>query len=243
MTTTTTPRMTDEQSDRVDRIRTSDSPLPRRLERLAELAEKIAADHDRDATEFVEDFATREVVGCELPTAMPFPQVLEDLREFADYYDDFGAEGDQDFLDQISMGRGPDFTHQAYFALQRLYSRALLELVDEEDRVYEAVYRQMYETVRDPRPVLYQVMMEGEICWTSPKEYIEQETDMDWEMDNVDDIATVLIEAWLGADDVARKFAYFENVRIERSTPTYDRDFDAIMRDVGPADCTPRCDD
>ena len=82
--------------------------------------------------------------------------------------------------------------------LSRSEAREHLEEV-QLDRVYKAVYKEMYEMVRDPRPIMFQMDMRRGIHCIGPREAIEHhaDTDAEWSVDDAAKIARHLLQSWV----------------------------------------------
>ena len=86
--------------------------------------------------------------------------------------------------------------------LSRSEAREHLEEV-QQDRIYKAVYKRMYEVARDPRPIMFQIDMRRQIHSIGPREAIEHHADIDaeWSVDDAHKIARHFLKAWVGTYD------------------------------------------
>lgn len=236
--------LSDAQSDYLHSLRertTTAETFQIRLDYLAQFLTDVARDNEVDAHEIVRDFAIQEYVGTDVGYCFSLERVLHDLRHFAFLAEndaesavaDFHEEGDESFLDSISMQGTSHVAHQVYYSLGELYAVALrARLPAAQDAVYEAVYRRMYEVVRDPRPVMYQLAMETEYACTPPHEWLSREGDPEWTLENTEKLADALIEAWVASYRDCEECYTIEMAEAWRTDCPYPRDFDAILSDV-----------
>lgn len=121
----------DEIDALTDEAPTNARELDTMLDSLAEIAAEYAARHDQDPVEVAHEMGARDVVGCDTSFMWSLERVCHDLMLFTQLEDDFDYEGDDAFLQRISLAKrdedvaNMDVTHHLAFALQTLYGEAI----------------------------------------------------------------------------------------------------------------------